>query len=68
MERAHGGRRWLRWVLGFALVAVVLAAAGVVWKTSVEKSSAENKPHPADTARAFVDRLARTATTPACTS
>lgn len=54
MERAHGGRRWLRWVLGFALVAVALAAAGVVWKTSVDKSSAEERPHPADTARGFV--------------
>ncbi len=55
MQPARRGRRWLRWVLGFALVAVVVAIAGVVWKTTVDTSSAEARPKPADTARQYVE-------------
>ena len=44
MQPPHRGRRWLRWALGFALVAVIVAIAGVVWKTTVDTSSAETKP------------------------
>ena len=68
MEQAHRGRRWLRWALGFALVAVVVAVAGVVWKTTVDKSSAETQPQPADTARGVRDGLARRRLRARCTS
>ena len=55
MQPPHRGRKWLRWALGFALVAVIVAMAGVVWKTTVDTSSAETKPKPADTARAYAE-------------